>query len=94
MGWIRIIVILAVAIFLIHLLLTWLEGRGWIYYRTHRPPMGAAAGAMLEFESIYNPPAEHVIEFQKEIGLPSQTTDQPVEPAEDDTPNTDPTPHN
>jgi hypothetical protein len=49
---------------------------------------------MLEFESIYNPPAEHVIEFQKEIGLPSQTTDQPVEPAEDDTPDTDPTPHN
>jgi hypothetical protein len=89
MGWIRIILIVAVGIYLLHLLLTWMESRGWVYYRTHRPPMGAAAGAMLEFESIYNPPAEHVIEFQKEIGLPSQTTDLPID--EDAEPDEDPT---
>jgi hypothetical protein len=82
MGWIRLLFMVAAVVYLLHLLATWMESRGWIYYRRRRPPMGAAAAAMLEFETIYNPPAEHVIEFHKEIGLPSQTTDLPLDEPE------------
>lgn len=48
----------------VHLMMRWMEDRGWIYYRRKRGhPMGvAASNALLHFEAIVNPAVEHVIE--------------------------------
>ncbi len=46
----------------LHRLALWAEGRGWIYYRTHRMPVGSAGMAMLEITSLLDPAAEYVVE--------------------------------
>jgi len=51
-----------VALYGAHRFALWAEGRGWIYYRTHRMPVGSAGMAMLEVTSLLDPAAEHVIE--------------------------------
>ena len=40
----------------------WAESRGWIYYRTHRMPAGAAGLAMMEIAAIVEPQTVHVVE--------------------------------
>jgi hypothetical protein len=50
------------AVYGLHRIALWAEGRGWIYYRIHRAPVGAAGMAMLEVTSLLDPAAEHVIE--------------------------------
>ncbi len=50
------------ALYGLHRLALWAEGRGWIYYRTHRAPIGSAGMAMLEITSLVDPAVEHVIE--------------------------------
>jgi hypothetical protein len=50
------------ALYGLHRLALWAEGRGWIYYRTHRMPVGSAGMAMLEITSLLDPAAEHVVE--------------------------------
>lgn len=63
---VALVVTVAVAAILgaVHLLMSWMENRGWVYYR--RPgkrPLGVAAqNALLHFEAMVNPAAEHVIE--------------------------------
>jgi hypothetical protein len=51
-----------VALWGAHCLALGAESRGWIYYRTHRMPVGSAGMAMLEVTSLLDPAAEHVIE--------------------------------
>jgi len=52
----------AVALYGLHRLAVWAEGRGWIYYRSHRMPAGAGGLAMLEVTTLADPATEHVIE--------------------------------
>ena len=56
---ILVIVVLLVAATAVHLILTWAERRGWVYYRSadRRPP--APLGLL---EEIYQPSMTHVIE--------------------------------
>jgi hypothetical protein len=56
-----IVVVLAVAAGVVHLLLTWMERRGWIWYRTTDRPRPSSLGLI---EEIYQPSVEHVIEQQ------------------------------
>jgi hypothetical protein len=56
-----IVVVLAVAAGVVHLLLTWMERRGWIWYRTKDRPRPTSLGLI---EEIYQPSVEHVIEQQ------------------------------
>jgi hypothetical protein len=56
-----IVVVLAVAAGVVHLLLTWMERRGWIWYRTKDRPRPSSLGLI---EEIYQPSVEHVIEQQ------------------------------
>jgi hypothetical protein len=56
-----IVVVLAVAAGVVHLLLTWMERRGWIWYRTKDRPRPTSLGLI---EAIYQPSVEHVIEQQ------------------------------
>lgn len=58
---ISIVVVLAVAAGVVHLLLTWMERRGWIWYRTKDRPRPSSLGLI---EEIYQPSVEHVIEQQ------------------------------
>ncbi len=45
----------------LHVLATWMEGRGWINYRkpAKRGYGVAVANAMTEFDALINPAAEH-----------------------------------
>ena len=62
MLWVSLIVVVAVlALVLIagHLLLTWAERRGWVYYRSTERPRPRSLGL---FEEIYQPSISHVID--------------------------------
>jgi hypothetical protein len=52
---------LAIAGLLVHLSLTWMSKRGWIWYRTKDRPRPSSLGLI---EEIYQPSVEHVMEEQ------------------------------
>jgi len=54
-----IVVVLALALLVVHLILTWMSGRGWIWYRTKDRPRPTSLGLI---EEIYQPSIEHVTE--------------------------------
>jgi hypothetical protein len=60
------IVVVALA-WLVHLVLRWMGRRGWIFYGSEPTrPMGVrTAYAMMEFDTLFNPPVEHVIEYRR-----------------------------
>ena len=67
MRWLLLLipVLVALAIFGLHRLALWAEGRGWIYYKTKRAPAGAGSLAMLEVAQIFEPETEHVVEAEQ-----------------------------
>lgn len=54
-------IVLGIVAFCVHLLLTWFERRGWVYYRTPDKPKPRSLGYL---EEIYQPSSSHVIEEQ------------------------------
>jgi hypothetical protein len=52
---------------LTHLSLKWMGRRGWIFYGSEptRPLGVRTAYAMMEFDTLFNPPVEHVIEYRR-----------------------------
>jgi len=58
---VAIVVTLALVIVGGHLLLTWAERRGWVYYRSSDRPRPHSLGL---FEEIYQPSVTHVIDQQ------------------------------
>ena len=61
MGWVIAAVVVAtlvVGIYVLHRVLVWAEGRGWIYYRSKDRPRGAFLGIL---EEIYHPAVSHVV---------------------------------
>lgn len=64
MVWVVLIAIVAALTLIIvggHLLLTWAERRGWVYYRSTDRPRPHSLGL---FEEIYQPSVTHVIDQQ------------------------------
>ena len=62
MPWLLIIGALAVLSFIAlttHLLLTWFDRRGWVYYRNPGAPKGRSLGML---EEIYQPSISHVVD--------------------------------
>lgn len=60
MNWLLIIgvvAVLGIMAFAAHLLLTWFERRGWVYYRTPNRPRPRSLGIL---EEIYQPSVSHV----------------------------------
>lgn len=51
----------------VHHLLSWMERRGWIFYRSSpTAPLGVrAANALMELDTLVNPAVEHVIEYRR-----------------------------
>ncbi|MGB9358154.1 MAG: hypothetical protein WCC01_06325 [Acidimicrobiia bacterium] len=58
---VAIVTILALVIVGGHLVLTWAERRGWVYYRSTDRPRPHSLGL---FEEIYQPSVTHVIDQQ------------------------------
>ena len=54
-------VVLVVVLVAGHVLLTWAEGRGWVYYRSADRPRPRSLGLL---EEIYQPSLTHVIDQQ------------------------------
>lgn len=79
---VSIVTVLAIAAGLVHFLLTWMDRRGWIWYRTKDRPKPASLGLL---EEIYQPSVEHVIEHQisDETGADQAAKGEP-EPDESD----------
>lgn len=64
MVWVVLVAIVATLALVIvggHLLLTWAERRGWVYYRSSDRPRPHSLGL---FEEIYQPSVTHVIDQQ------------------------------
>jgi hypothetical protein len=62
MWWLIWVGLAVLGLYGLHRLALWAESRGWIYYRTHRMPAGAASLAMMEVAAIVEPQTEHVVE--------------------------------
>ena len=60
---ILVIVVLSIAALTVHLVLSWAERRGWIYYRDPDRPRAATLGLL---EEIYQPSMTHVIDERSE----------------------------
>jgi hypothetical protein len=54
-----IVLVLAISGLIVHLTLTWMASRGWIWYRSIARPGPSSLGLI---EGIYQPSMEHVIE--------------------------------
>src|SRR4051794_11778919 len=73
------------AIYALHRLGLWMEGRGWLYYRDRRP--GGGARSFVALHEILEPPARHVFHIEDhprryfEEGVPGR--DEPPGVAED-----------
>ncbi len=57
--------IIAAVLLILHLAMTWAEGKGWVYYRKGRGSGVALGNAMAEMEALVNPAIEHRIEFEE-----------------------------
>ena len=68
----------------LHLLATWAEKRGWVYYRQlgGRGVFAAMSNAMAEFEVVVNPAAEHRLEERSQRLIASEAASGRL--AEDD----------
>jgi hypothetical protein len=53
--------VLGAAAVAVHLILSWMARRGWVYYRTENRPRPSSLGLI---EEIYQPSTEHVIDEQ------------------------------
>ncbi len=62
-GW---ILALAAAMWALDRFATWMESRGWIYWRKSRGYSGRLGGAFLEVQSLLEPQTRHIIEARQE----------------------------
>ena len=59
------VALVALAIWTLHRLALWAEGRGWVFYR-HGPERRASIGnALLEVQSLVEPSVRHVIDVRR-----------------------------
>ena len=61
-----IIICSAVLLFGFHILLQWMEDRGWIYYRKKKASPGTVSSALLELHSLLEPGKKHVLVIERE----------------------------
>ena len=80
------VVSIAAGLGAVHLVLRWMEDRGWIHYRRRGGrPMGVAAqNALIHFEAVFNPAAEHVIEEMNRQAIELATSGEPTNPNGDE----------
>ncbi|HET6352615.1 MAG TPA: hypothetical protein VFG89_10880 [Coriobacteriia bacterium] len=59
----------AAAFLVLHLLATWAEERGWIYYRKGRGRNWSVGSAAQELQSLLQPSARHTVEEARRTEL-------------------------
>lgn len=64
---VALVALIVAALYVLHLLAVWAESRGWIYYRTNRPPPGASARAANVVASFVQPETEHVVDAENVV---------------------------
>lgn len=59
--------IVLAAVTVLHVVLRWMDRRGWIFYGSEATaPIGTrSAMALMEFETLFNPAVEHVLEYRR-----------------------------
>jgi len=75
--------VLGAAAAIVHLVLTWADRRGWVYYRNPERPPPRSLGLL---EEIYEPSVSHVIEQEITDDTVADTTESgdPPEPGRND----------
>lgn len=58
----------ALALYGLHRLALWMEGRGWLYYVNSKPSTSTLSTAFLEVQSMVDPGKKLVIEAMREEG--------------------------
>lgn len=71
------IVAAAVGLLVLHLVATWAESRGWIYYRRKRPSRSALGNAFLEVQSLLEPDRSHTVEARRREQLEEDESGDP-----------------
>ncbi len=64
-GWLWLVAI-AAALYALHLLASWAESKGWIYYRKSHGFADRAGNAMMEVQQILEPAKKNVIEMKQQ----------------------------
>ena len=80
---VRLLIAGSIGLFLLDLLLRWMEGRGWIYYRKTKPGRSAIAYHVLEMGSVFNPSFKVVQEIQVEEEKREEEAGDPLGPVEE-----------
>ncbi len=65
-----------------HHTLSWMDRRGWIFYRS-KAPQGTLSRAMMELETFHHPEIEHAIEGQLETGVEERESGEGDDPGQD-----------
>jgi hypothetical protein len=69
------------AVYAGHRALSWMDDRGWIYYRRRRGTSAALGNALLQVQTIYQPAVEEVLEARlEEPAEVAESGDPPSEP--------------
>lgn len=71
------LLVVALAGFGLHRLLQHLGDRGLLDYVPMAPTKKSMGGAMMNFQALFEPAVEHVIEYQRSGDLTIQTTGEP-----------------
>lgn len=73
---------LFVAALAVHLVLTWMDRRGWVWYRNKNRPRPSSLGLI---EELYQPSIEHVANehTREETEADQVESGEPVDPATD-----------
>jgi hypothetical protein len=58
-------VLVAAVLFLLHRVALWMEGRGWLYYRTRKSSRASVGNALLELQSLLEPDRSHTVEVRR-----------------------------
>ena len=74
----------------LHRLLSWMDGRGWIYYR-RRGTSAALGNALLQVQTFYQPSVQEVLEARlEEPSALAESGDPPSDGEDSDTPISNP----
>ena len=68
------------ALYCLHRIAVWAEGRGWIYYRKRQGSSGALGNAFLEVQANIDPSAKYVLEERMRDDLEEEESGDPPDP--------------
>lgn len=71
------VVLVVSALYCLHRLGMWAEGRGWIYYRKDRGSSGALSSAVLEVQSLFEPSKRYVLEEKRRDQVEDEDSGDP-----------------